>query len=98
VGRISNEKAGFVLIFEARRLYGGNLFWLFTALFAGTLSRQRLFYPALLARLQVKGVTFDIFNDVLGLHFALKTAQGVFQRFTFLQSNFCQKISPPNQG
>ena len=32
----------------------------------------------------------DLFDDVFGLHFALKTAQSVLERFPFLQSDFSQ--------
>jgi hypothetical protein len=51
-----------------------NLFWFFAILFSRTLSRQRLLHPALLARLQVKGVTLDLLDDVFLLHLALETA------------------------
>ncbi len=51
---------------------------------------QRLFHALLLARLQIKGVALDLFDDVLGLHLALEAPQGILKRFTLLNSNFCQ--------
>jgi hypothetical protein len=50
---------------------------LFPSLFSAALSRQRFFYALLLARLEVKGVTFHFLDDVLLLDFALKTTQGI---------------------
>ena len=46
---------------------------------------------ALFAWLQIEGVTLDLFDDVLGLHLALEAAQGIFERFPFLNTNLCQK-------
>ncbi len=54
-------------------------------------ARQRLFDSLFLTGFEVKGMTLDFLNDVLGLNFALKTAQGIFERFTFLNSNLCQR-------
>src|SRR5437868_42653 len=62
--------------------------------FSGTLSRQSLLHSALLARLQVVGVTLHFLNDVLRLHLALEATKGVLQRLTLLQSNFCQIHHP----
>ena len=39
---------------------------------------QRLLDPQFLARLQVEGVAFHFFDDVLLLHFSLEAAKGVF--------------------
>lgn len=50
---------------------------LFASLLAVALSRQRFLYARLLARLEVKGVTLHILNDVLSLDFALETPKGV---------------------
>ncbi len=61
-----------------------------TNLLAITLASERFFYTLLLAWFQIKGVTLDLFDDVFGLYFALETAQGILERFTFLNSNFCQ--------
>jgi hypothetical protein len=74
--------------------HGCKLVPLFANLLSGTLLRQSLLHPASLARLQVVGVTFHFLNDVLGLDLALEAAQGVFQRLTLLQSNFCHSHHP----
>ena len=37
----------------------------------------------------------DFFNDVFLLHFTLETPEGVFQSFTFLESDFGQKKHLP---
>ena len=68
---------------------------LFAGFFAGALACQRFLDPFFLAGLQVKGVTFYFFNDVLRLHFTLEAAQGVFEGFAFLQSDFCQRNYTP---
>jgi hypothetical protein len=70
------------------------LIWLPADLFAGAFSRQGFLHPALLAWLQVVGVTLHFLNDVFGLHLALEPAQGILQRLAFLQSNFCQTNHP----
>ena len=64
----------------------------------GTLAGESGFYAFFLPRFQVKGVAFDLFDDVFLLHFALEAAQGVLQRLTLLQSNFRQTDTPPNQS
>ena len=63
---------------------------LFTNLLAITLASQRFFDALFLAWFQIKGVTLDLFDNVFGLNFALETAQGILERFTFLNSNLCQ--------
>ena len=46
--------------------------------FSSTLSSQSLLHAALfLARLQIKGVTLHVLNDVFGLNFALKSTKSV---------------------
>ena len=40
-------------------------------------------------------MTLHFFNDVFLLHFALEATQGVFERFAFLQSDFCQRNYTP---
>lgn len=59
-------------------------------LFSGTLSRQRLLHSAVRARLQVEGVTLHFPDGVFCLNLALESTQGVLDRLTLLQSNFCQ--------
>jgi len=67
-----------------------SLIWLPANLFSGTLSRQSLLHPPLLARLQVVGVTLHFLNDVFRLNLALESTQGILQRLALLQSNFSQ--------
>ena len=69
---------------------------LFTSLFAIPLARQSCLDATLLTGLQVIGVTFHLFDDVLLLYLPLKPAQRIFERFAFLNTNLCQKIPPPN--
>jgi hypothetical protein len=51
---------------------------------------QRLLGPELLARLQIEGMPFDLFDDVFLLNLPLEAAKGVFKRFALLKLNFCQ--------
>lgn len=70
--------------------------FLFFALFlAAALARQRLLHPLFLAGFQVEGVTLHFLDDVFLLHFPLEATQGIFERFAFLQSNFCQTNYTP---
>lgn len=68
---------------------------LFTGLLAAPLAGQRFFHAALLARLEVKRMSLYLFDNVFLLYLALETAQRIFQRFTFLNSYFCQKLKHP---
>jgi len=68
----------------------------FSNFFASTLAGERGLDAFLLAGLEVKGVTLNLFDDVFLLHLALETAQCVFEGFTLLQSNFRQTDTPPN--
>ena len=52
--------------------------------FSGTLSRQSLLHPALLSRLQVKGVALHVFDDLFRLHLALESPQGTLDGLTVL--------------
>jgi transcriptional regulator len=63
---------------------------LFTSLLTIPLSRQRFLHAALLARLQVEGMTFYFLNDVFLLDLTLKPAQCIFKRLAFLNANLCQ--------
>jgi hypothetical protein len=47
-------------------------------LFPVSLAGQRLLDPFLFSRLQVKGVSFDLLDDVLLLDLTLEAAKGVF--------------------
>src|ERR1039458_9239653 len=69
---------------------------LFTSLLAIPLARQSCLDAALFTGLQVVGVTFHLFDDVLLLYLPLKPAQRIFERLAFLYANLCQKIPPPN--
>ena len=62
----------------------------FPNLLAIALASQRFFHALLLAWFQIERVTLDLFDNVFGLDFALEAAQGIFERFTFLNSNLCQ--------
>lgn len=63
---------------------------LLTNLLPVALACQCFLHTLLLARLQVKRVALHLFDDVLGLHLALETAQRILERLAFLYSNFCQ--------
>lgn len=58
--------------------------------------RQRLFRAPLLARFQIVGVSFDLFDDVFGLNLALETPESAFHCLSILQMYFCQFIPPPS--
>jgi hypothetical protein len=64
-------------------------------LFAQSLPRKRFFGPAFFAGFHVEAVLLDFLNDVFLLHLALKAAQGIFQRFTLLNDDFCHCINSP---
>jgi hypothetical protein len=68
---------------------------LLTRLLTGALASQCGLHALFFARLQVKGVTLDFLNNVFLLHFALETAQSVFEGLTLLQSYFGQKRYTP---
>ena len=63
---------------------------------ASALASKRGLHAFLLTGFQVKGVALYFFDDVFLLHFALETAQSVFEGFPLLQSNFRQTETPPN--
>ena len=60
------------------------------ALFPVSLTRKRLLDTQFFARLQVKGMPLDLFNDVFLLYLTLESPEGVFQGFTVLESYFRQ--------
>jgi hypothetical protein len=66
----------------------GNLIQFPPLLLAQTFARERLFCAAFLARLHVITMLLNFLDDIFLLHLALKTAQGIFQRFTFLNAYF----------
>jgi hypothetical protein len=71
------------------------LILLLTRLLTGTLASQCGLHALFFARLQVKGVTLDLLNNVFLLHLALETAQSIFEGLTLLQSYFGQKRYTP---
>jgi len=73
---------------------GCELILLFPNLLSGTLARQSLLQPALLARFQIVGVTLHFLNDVFGLNLAFESTKGVLERLALLQSNFCHAHHP----
>ena len=72
------------------------LILLFTSLFSIPLARQSCLDAALLAGLQVVGVTFHFLDDVLLLYLPLESTERIFQRFAFLNANLSQVYPPPN--
>ena len=56
-----------------------------------TLTGERFFDALLFTRLQIKGVTLDLLDDVFRLHFTFKATEGIFKGLTFLNSNLCQE-------
>jgi hypothetical protein len=72
-----------------------DLLYLSTALFPVSFARQSLFDTLFLARLQVKGVTLDLLDNVLCLDLTLEAAQGVFYRLALLNLYFCQLKQHP---
>ncbi len=55
-----------------------------------SLAGQRLLGPALLTRLQIEGMAFDLFNNVFLLHLPLKAAKGILQSLALLKLHFSQ--------
>jgi hypothetical protein len=74
--------------------------WLFdlpARFLAIALASQRLLDSFLLSRLQVEGVTFDFFDDVLLLYLTFEPSKGVLQSLALLKSYFSQTgKTPPN--
>jgi len=61
-----------------------------TSLLPIALTGQRGFDSALLSRLQVKGVSFDLLDDVFIQYFSLEAVERVLQRLAFLESYLSQ--------
>jgi len=70
---------------------------LLARLFPATLACQSFLGTLLFARFEIKRVALHFLDDVFSLHFALETAQGIFQTFTLLNAYFRQSKTPPNQ-
>jgi hypothetical protein len=72
---------------------------LFLARFlAGSLASESSFHPLFLARLQVKGVSLDLLDNVFLLYLTLEAAQSVLEGFTLLKPYFCQTDTPPDSS
>lgn len=64
-------------------------------LFTKTLTREGFFRTPPFTRFHVVAVLLDLLDNVLRLHFSLKTPERILQRFTLLNDNFCHAYSPP---
>src|SRR5207302_4919500 len=73
----------------------GSLVLFFPCLLATAFTRQCFLYALFLARLQVEGVTLNLLDNIFLLHFALETAQRIFEGLTLLISDFRQLAPPP---
>ena len=103
--RAGNPGEGRKLFLEMRIKAGGKhtaspayLLDVFVALLTVALPRQGFFRTLLLTRLQIKGVALNFLDDVLLLHFPLKTPQGALKSLTILDVDFCQKNSPTSRN
>jgi len=68
---------------------------LLPCLLAEPLPGQSLFYPTLLARLQIEGMPLDFLDDVFLLNLALEPAKRIFQRLAFLKPYLSQTAHTP---
>ena len=68
---------------------------IFGTLLTVPFTSEGFFQTALFTRLQVVGVTLDLFDDVLLLYFALEAAQRTLQGFTVLDIDFSQTLIHP---
>ncbi len=67
----------------------------FARFLAATFASQCFLDSFSLSGLQVKRVTLYFLNDVLSLYLPLKPPKRIFEGFTLLKSNFCQRTTPP---
>src|SRR5215467_9595026 len=70
----------------------------FACFLARPFASQRGLHALLLARLQVKGVSLDLLDNVFLLYLALEPAQSVLEGFSLLKSHFCQTYTPPDSS
>src|SRR5580692_4377456 len=68
------------------------------SLLARAFASKRGLHAFLLSGLQIKGVSFDLLDNVFLLHLALETAQRIFEGFSLLQANFSQINTPPDSS
>ena len=71
------------------------LFLFFACFLTGTLAGKCCLDALFLSGLQVKGVSFDLLDDVFLLHLALETTQRVLEGLAFLNSDFRQNENTP---
>jgi hypothetical protein len=90
VGDKSGSRSGFALNGTAPFSVSSRLVLLLTNLLPVPLASERFFHALLLARLQIKRVTLDFFNDVFGLNFPLEPPKSILKRLAFLYTNLCQ--------
>jgi hypothetical protein len=95
-GAETPREGGVSLLPQSKLLKTARSIRFFANLFTSALASQRGFYSFFFTRFQVKGVAFNLFDNVFLLHFAFEAAQSVFEGFTLLQSNFRQTDTPPN--
>ena len=69
---------------------------LLTDLLAIALAGKRFFHAFLFTGFQIKRMTLDFLDNVFRLHLALEAPKCVLKGFAFLNSNLCQKNTPPN--
>ena len=67
----------------------------FACLLARPFASQRGLHTLLLARLQVKGVSLDLLNNVFLLYLALEPSQCILEGFSLLQPYFGQNLHTP---
>ncbi len=87
----------------AIRVAHGALVLFFACFLSASLARQCFLDALFLARLQVKGVTLDLLDDVFLLHLALEATQRILEGLALLESYFCQlnytpKLVPFGRG
>ena len=68
----------------------------FACFFPAALARQCFLHTFLFAGFQVKGVTFNFFNNVFLLYLTLEAAQRILEGLALLNPNFSQLTTPPN--
>ena len=70
------------------------LFVIASALFSAALACQCFFNATFFARFHVVGMLLDVLNNIFLLDFSFKATKGIFQRLTFLESDFRQPKHP----
>jgi len=73
----------------------GRLVLLTPLLLPEALTREGFLGATLFTRFHVVAVLLDLLNDVLRLHLALESPEGILQGFTLLNDNFCHAYFTP---